>query len=302
MNKISREQIFIKAAKRLRADFDALTSIPHSSLKGHEAEKLMREFLNNHLPKRFAAGSGFILDPRGNISKQTDVVIYDALNCPVYYASDDAAIFPSDNVAAVVEVKSKLDKTSLVEAWDNIQETKRLAKTKHPPTTRLVQTQTYGVIFAFSTDTKLDTLSKHYTSLFQERGLGLHPDLVVILDKGILTLSAKLKGIEGWSPVIWEGEGGVNAEGSHIAISQADYAEFSLDAFLRLLLAHLIFYRDRVDHPGFNWSTFPGGGQQKLTYLTSVTLEKDPTKKENILLKYTEEVKKEFSRETSHEK
>ena len=105
---ISRQSIFEKASAKLRQDFDELYSVPHSALKGSEAEKIIRNFLNNHLPKRFSAGAGFIIDPSDLISRQTDVVIYDAIHCPMYRASEDAAIFPSTNVAAVVEVKSVL--------------------------------------------------------------------------------------------------------------------------------------------------------------------------------------------------
>ena len=97
---ISRQSIFEKASAKLRQDFDELYSVPHSALKGSEAEKIIRNFLNNHLPKRFSAGAGFIIDPSDRISRQTDVVIYDAIHCPMYRASEDAAIFPSTNVAA----------------------------------------------------------------------------------------------------------------------------------------------------------------------------------------------------------
>ena len=118
---ISRQSIFEKASAKLRQDFDELYSVPHSALKGAEAEKIIRSFLNNHLPKRFSAGSGFIIDPSDKISRQTDVVVYDAINCPVYRASEEAAIFPSTNVAAVVEVKSKLNKDELISAFNNIE-------------------------------------------------------------------------------------------------------------------------------------------------------------------------------------
>ena len=122
MSKISRQSIFEKAACKLRQDFDELSVVPHSGLKGNQAERLVKAFLKGHLPKRFDVGSGFILDHFDNVSKQTDVIIYDAFNCPVYRASDDAGIFPSDNVAAVVEVKSRLDKAwiQLVSATLNL--------------------------------------------------------------------------------------------------------------------------------------------------------------------------------------
>ena len=69
--------------------------MPHNAVKGHEAEEIVKKFLADHIPKRFAVGSGFILDPVGNISRQTDVILYDAFNCSVYRVSNEASIFPS---------------------------------------------------------------------------------------------------------------------------------------------------------------------------------------------------------------
>ena len=102
MNKLTRQDIFEQAAKKLRQDFEALAVIPHRGAKGGESERLVREFLNRHLPGRFKAGAGFVIDKVGNVSRQLDVVIYDAMNCPVYRWSEEAAIFPADNVAAVI--------------------------------------------------------------------------------------------------------------------------------------------------------------------------------------------------------
>ena len=130
MSTISRSEIFAQAARKMRADFEELTVVPHNASKGHEAEEIIRRFLNGHLPKRFAAGSGFILDPLGAVSNQTDVVIYDAHNCPVYRASDTAAIFPSNNVAAVVEVKSRLNKAAIYDAAEKIARIKAMSKSK----------------------------------------------------------------------------------------------------------------------------------------------------------------------------
>src|SRR5437867_2123723 len=118
MSETSRQAIFTQASRRLRQDFQELSTVPHNQLKGDQAADLVRRFLNAHLPKRFSAGSGFVIDDRDNISKQTDVLIYDALNCPVYRADETAGIYPSDNVAAVVEVKSVLDKGKLREAHE----------------------------------------------------------------------------------------------------------------------------------------------------------------------------------------
>ena len=67
MPEITRQSIFAQAARKLRQDFEELITIPHNALKGNEAEKLVRTFLKDHLPKRFDVGSGFIIDFFNNV-------------------------------------------------------------------------------------------------------------------------------------------------------------------------------------------------------------------------------------------
>ena len=96
------------------------------------------------------------------------------MNCPVYRASEEAGIYPADNVAVVVEVKSVLDGDKLAEAWANISAAKSLAKTTQPESPFLVQTQTLGCVFAFESAISIDTLMGHYRKLLLDRGLGHH--------------------------------------------------------------------------------------------------------------------------------
>ena len=62
MPEVTRQNIFAQAARKLRQDFEELTTIPHNLLKGNEAEKLVRKFLKEHLRRRFDVGAGFIID------------------------------------------------------------------------------------------------------------------------------------------------------------------------------------------------------------------------------------------------
>lgn len=295
--KLTRQEIFSLAAKKMRQDFETLRPVPHRGLKGHEAEKLVKEFLRNHLPKRFDVGSGFIIDPKGDVSKQTDVVIYDAFNCPMYRVSDDAAFFPSDNVAAVVEVKSKLNKKELFNAFENIAAAKSLAKTKAPPNLPYLSlTQTFGCLFAFESSINLRKILEHYEECIQKVGLGRQIDLICILDRGLVTLSANLPGDDHWNTTFIEGIPENVAEGMHIGISAFKSGEDSLDGFLRLLLPQLIFFRGMVSHPGFNWQETLAKGEGQVKYLMSFTNEKDPVLKKRKLDEYAAKVKEDFKK------
>ena len=129
MEKPTISALFNDAAKKLRSDFEYIrSSNPHAGEKGTEVEEILRTFFNQHLPQRFRAASGFIIDNENNISGQTDVIIYDALVSPVYRYSDKTLILPVDTVASVVEVKSRLNKGDLEDAYKKIASCKSLKK------------------------------------------------------------------------------------------------------------------------------------------------------------------------------
>jgi hypothetical protein len=287
----TRQEIFTQAAKKLRQDFEELTLVPHAASKGSEGEELVRKFLNSHLPGRFRAGAGFILDRKDQVSRQTDVVIYDALNCPVYRASDIASIFPNDNVAAIVEVKSKLDKAGVIDAAAKIAQAKALAKTAQPKTLGLVNTRTLGTVFAYESPLTMEKLEEHYHATLKEHLIGRHIDILMVLDRGIITLVGRPPREE-WSLAMTDGPGG--PEGSHFGTGIVDFGSDTLDGFFRLSLSHLVFFRHRVDHPGFQ----VGAGKQPLIirYLGSVTHEKNTRKREERLKRYAEEAARELSK------
>lgn len=298
MPEITRQSIFAQAAHKLRQDFEELSIIPHRGLKGNEAEKLVRKFLAEHLPKRFDVGSGFIIDYFNNVSKQTDVIVYDALNCPVYRASEDASIFPSDNVAAVIEVKSKLDKEQLTLSVENILATKKLAKTQ-PPENTFFTSQTIGCLFAFESSISLDKIVEHYSNLIKKYSIGHHIDIIHVLDKGIITIWSRPQGFSVWGMYLHEGINRKLTEGLHLALAVQELGEDSLDAFLRYLLTHLTFFRGVVDHPGFDWSSNSSFEGTKLTHLATICYETDPELRKQKMEKYFSEVKEEFARMSS---
>lgn len=282
----SRQVIFALGARKMRADFEGLRSLPHSGVKGQQAERILRKFLDLHLPKRFGVGAGFIIDATDSISKQTDVIIYDAFNCPTYMVSEDASIFPSDNVAAVVEVKSVLTKAELSNAFENISTAKKLVKSK-PRKGQLVTTQTLGCLFAFGSAITLDTIVKHYSQLLTERGLGHHIDIIAVLDKGIIVLFAKPRR-RPWGMIInWEGRG---EEGTHIGLGKLELGDNTLDTFFRSLLVHLSLFRNDIDRAVFRWKP----QEVELSYLTSVSLLKSARARERKLEEYAKEAEEEF--------
>ncbi len=288
--------IFEQAARKLRADFQELKLVPHSGVRGGEAEDLVKMFLKQHLPKRFDVGSGFILDPYNNVSKQTDVIIYDAANCPVYRASDEAGIFPSVNVAAVVEVKSQLTKDELISACANIRATKQLAKAQLPDNAFLTTSQTLGCLFAFGSAITLNKVSEHYFEILHDYGIGHHIDIILVLDEGTITMWSRPRGFKAWGFYLHEGTGGSLSEGMGLALAVEEFGVDSLDVFLRYMLTHLTMFRGMVDHPGLNWSTNPTYKGTTLRFVAAVSQETDPDRKRQMEQQYAKEFKEEFAK------
>lgn len=284
---MDRATLFRKAAKKLRDDFDALSPIPHSAVKGGEAEKIVKEFLSGLLPKRFGVGSGFIIDPNGKVSKQTDVVVYDALNAVVFKISDELSIFDSTNVAAVIEVKSKFNRKELGRAFENISQTKQLSKENvSRPQLALSTYQTLGCMFCFDTDVSLDSAVSSYAQcLRQQGGVGWHIDLICILGAGIISLSASLAD-GNWAPAFVETFPDQLPEGGHLGIGALPLKSDALDGFVRLLLPQLSNFVGTVPHPGFNWDQTESKGQAIIQYVTSFTNEKDPILRNQKLAEY----------------
>lgn len=255
--KPSRETIFRDAALRMRADFeDARNNVPHRGEAGGEGEVIRRNFLNDHMPLRFRASNGFVIDREDKISGHTDVVLYDALNCPVYRTSERGMIIPNDNVAAVFEVKFQLTTTLLRSALQKIHELKRLKKTPFDPSRHQPgdQRATYGVIFAFDCDVKYQTvIDIWHKELTEITPLHNSCNLIVILDRGMFAACMEVPGhgpapadIQGISPA---------PIGTRLGLTYLDYRKRTLDSMMRMLLGHLTFFRHRIDHPGFDFWT-----------------------------------------------
>lgn len=119
-----------KSIARVEADFVFSASIDHNASKGAFREQIVKKLLRPFLPGAYGISSGQAFDQDGNMSKQLDVVIYDAIYSYIAPYSDDFVYFPCESVFGNIEVKSKLDKQSLYAAMENIESLKQLKREK----------------------------------------------------------------------------------------------------------------------------------------------------------------------------
>ena len=88
---------------------EARELVQHSSLYGENNEALLIETLRECLGRKWAVGSGEIIDCEGNRSPQCDIIIYDENGVPTAFRNRSGTVVVyAHAVGAVVEVKSRL--------------------------------------------------------------------------------------------------------------------------------------------------------------------------------------------------
>ena len=81
----------------------------HQGEKGGIRERRVKDFLKALLPSKYGIGSGHVIDSQGQISYQSDIVVYDAHEGLALPVDDYYSLFPCECVYAVLEVKSELN-------------------------------------------------------------------------------------------------------------------------------------------------------------------------------------------------
>lgn len=248
-----------KAAKKLRDDFEYIrqTNV-HSGEKGGETEDKVREFLNGHIPKRFHATAGFVIDVDNQMSDHQDVIIYDAQSSPVYRYEGHNQIVSADAVAAVIEVKSVLNKSQLEEAYAKIEDIKKLRKSpiggmdQKTNESALASTGTLGIILAFSTNTDLEKLAGHCIELNETYETAHRPDLIVVLDVGVINYVVQFVGAHDMGDLAPACDDEFVIPPCYVHLIYRADGVFALNRLFTHLLSHLALYPRRPSIPPFS--------------------------------------------------
>lgn len=89
--------------------------VEHSGEKGRALENTVSSFLRSLLPKEYGVSTGFIAYSTSEgvkLSRQLDIIIYDALRGAPIVSLDSCHIFPIEYVYAYVEVKTSIKSSS----------------------------------------------------------------------------------------------------------------------------------------------------------------------------------------------
>jgi hypothetical protein len=108
--------------------FSRLTD--HKPEHGRLNEGHLVKLLRGYLPSKVGIGTGFIVNGGDDYrqSPQCDIILYDAINNAPLYASEAWSIYPIEMVYGVIEVKTKLDASTLKSAFTKCAEIRSMAK------------------------------------------------------------------------------------------------------------------------------------------------------------------------------
>lgn len=234
--------------------------LPHEGLKGSENEKALTDIIRDLLPSKYGVESNvLIIDRNGEVSRQTDIVIYDN-SFPRYFRK----VYPIETVYAAIEVKTQLTKQKADIAIENEAALRRLAF--YPLLVPYWETQTkeqkiphsppIHCIFGYRSETdNFGTFLKWFSQLPSNSGKHIspyHPPfnhfIACSLDKGLIFCRGDGY-IHRWLAVAKENDNernfNVTADGHSLQVDPAK----ALLLFLETLWTML---EQSPRHPGFD--------------------------------------------------
>ena len=105
--------------KVLKAESELVGEFQHNPTVGGIREFLVKNILERILPRSVTVETGKVIDHRGGISKQIDIILFDS-RVPCLRSPGGPGLFPVEGVFATIEVKTCLrSQKDVVDALDN---------------------------------------------------------------------------------------------------------------------------------------------------------------------------------------
>jgi hypothetical protein len=130
----------------------------HPGAKGDASEGVWLQLLQEYLPQRYRAETGFVVDSEGVFSDQIDIIIFDRQYSPFIFRFQGKVIVPAESVYAVFEAKQSISLHQVRYAKAKIESVRKLHRTSLPipyaggtyPPKPLIHI--FGGILAFDSD------------------------------------------------------------------------------------------------------------------------------------------------------
>jgi hypothetical protein len=125
-------QVFAAQEKVLWNELTVGKQAGQPSVQGGGAEDRWLAMLGSHLPKRYEATRGIVVDSKGHRSEQIDVVLHDRQYSPLWWEYGDHRYVPAESVYAVFEVKQDLNREHILYAAGKVASVRALDRTSAP--------------------------------------------------------------------------------------------------------------------------------------------------------------------------
>jgi hypothetical protein len=180
-NQIFRDRLNHKIEKCILEAQDCV-KLEHNGMAGNVREILVQELLLPLLPEGIHIGSGKVTDSSGNLSSQSDIIIYDRRTVPPILYDEKLGVFPIESVYYVIEIKTNLTKDEFKKSIQNGQKLRSLRGL-----------QPHSALFAFNSNLK--------DSKDSERFIQKQKDMLVPLPINIFCVVGKEYGYwdKGWN-------------------------------------------------------------------------------------------------------
>lgn len=160
---------------------------------GFTREKIFKQFLETHLPKRCdIISGGFLIDSNGTESKQIDIIVTNDLTLQFKkFASNGGRAFCTiEGCYAAIAVKSELTKPRLEQSLDefaSIPKMPQLEITKFINTGDTIERLPFKIIFAFS-GTPCPEIMNHINEYYKSKQIPIEQtvDLVIVNNEFVI--------------------------------------------------------------------------------------------------------------------
>ena len=199
VNKINIQKLFSALDGELHLKLSSkIDEIHHPTAKGDEAELNWKGLLKTYLPERYSVDGGFVIDHKGNLSEQIDIIIYDRHFTPFIFRGESVAYIPAEGVYAVFEVKPQFTKENLAYAAKKLASVQKLKRTSATFTHILGKDkkEPFNIIGGILTK------ENRAKSLFKNIKQKCELSIVLVLESGIKIMNGESVESQDGSPIL----------------------------------------------------------------------------------------------------
>lgn len=123
-------ELFLALHDRLACELGITRrTVLHNATMGAVSEDQWIKMLYEHLPKRYKVNRAFVIDSKGECSKQIDIVIHDRQYSPFVLNFGGALYVPAESVYAVFDVKQAMNAEEMRDTSEKVASVRALHRT-----------------------------------------------------------------------------------------------------------------------------------------------------------------------------